>query len=80
MKKKVISFVLIITMLAMFVPSGVIDTTVFAGDNGFIIEDGVLTHYNGNKEDVVIPKTVRKIGYGAFRYHSMLMLLKTAQD
>ena len=59
-------------MLAMFVPSGVIDTTVFAGDNGFIIEDGVLTHYNGNKEDVVIPKTVRKIGYGAFRYHSML--------
>ena len=32
MKKKVISFVLIITMLAMFVPSGVIDTTVFAGD------------------------------------------------
>ena len=67
MKKKVISFVLIIAMLAMFVPSGLVGTTVFADDGLFDIEDGVLTYYRGNFGDVVIPNSVTSIGDGAFR-------------
>ena len=66
MKRKVISFVLIITTLAMFVTSGVIDTTVFAGAEDFVIEDGVLTEYYGDGGDVVIPNSVTSIGNGAF--------------
>ena len=66
MKKKVISLVLIIAMLAMFVPSGVIGTTVFAGYNDFDMADGVITEYNGSGGDVVIPDGVTAIGSYAF--------------
>lgn len=67
MKKKVISFVLIVAMLAMFVPSGWGGTTVFAGDEDFVIEDGVLTEYYGDGGDVVIPNSVTSIGEEVFK-------------
>ncbi len=34
--------------------------------NGFIIENGVLTEYTGNDKNVVVPKSVTKIGESAF--------------
>ncbi|MBQ5545266.1 MAG: leucine-rich repeat domain-containing protein, partial [Clostridia bacterium] len=37
-----------------------------AGDSDFVIEDGVLTEYNGSGGDVVIPDSVKEIGGGAF--------------
>lgn len=32
----------------------------------FVIEDGVLTKYTGNREYVTIPNGVKRVGYGAF--------------
>lgn len=35
-------------------------------DSDFVIEDGVLEKYQGNEPVVIIPDTVKEIGYGAF--------------
>ena len=35
-------------------------------ESDFVIEDGVLTSYTGNSEEVMIPDGVTTIGYGAF--------------
>lgn len=35
-------------------------------DSDFVIEDGVLKKYQGNEPVVIIPDTVKEIGYGAF--------------
>lgn len=40
--------------------------TAFAADSDFVIEDGVLTEYNGPGGDVVIPDSVTSIGDYAF--------------
>ena len=40
--------------------------------NDFIIEDGILTGYNGNDTDVVIPDGVTKIEGYAFSYNESL--------
>lgn len=37
-------------------------------DGDFKIVDGVLESYKGKEKDVVIPDSVKKIGYGAFEY------------
>ena len=42
------------------------NTTAVADENGFVIEDGVLTKYTGTAEKVVIPDGVTMIGYYAF--------------
>ena len=40
---------------------------VYQGDDSdFVIEDGVLEKYQGNEPVVIIPDTVKEIGYGAF--------------
>lgn len=36
-------------------------------DSDFVIEDGVLKKYQGNEPVVIIPDTVKEIGYGAFK-------------
>ena len=36
--------------------------------NDFLIENGILTEYRGNKKDVVIPDGVTSIGEEAFSY------------
>ena len=67
MKKRICSFVLMFAMLAILMPSSLVGITVFAGDDDFFIEDGVLIRYKGQGGDVVIPNTVTCIGESAFQ-------------
>lgn len=60
MRKKLLSLVLaLILCLALAAPA-------FAADSDFVIENGVLTKYNGPGGDVVIPDSVTRIGDNAF--------------
>ena len=65
MKKRIISLVLILTMLGLFVPSGAGSMNVFA-DGDFVIQNGVLTKYTGAGGRVVIPDGVTEIGKNVF--------------
>ena len=49
---------------------------VFAANNDFVIEDGVLTEYKGSGGDVVIPNSVTEIGDSAFRDCTSLKSIK----
>lgn len=42
-------------------------------DSDFVIEDGVLEKYQGNEPVVIIPDTVKEIGYGAFAGNKTLL-------
>lgn len=42
-------------------------------DSDFVIEDGVLKKYQGNEPVVIIPDTVKEIGYGAFKGNKTLL-------
>lgn len=62
MKKKLFSLVLAFALcLGLAVPA-------MAADSDFVIENGVLTKYNGSAASVTIPSGVTKIGDSAF-YH-----------
>lgn len=62
MKKKALSLALVLVMCSTLLP-----TVVLAADkDGFIIENGVLMHYKGEQEKVVIPSNVTEIGGFAF--------------
>ena len=66
MKKRVVSIILVLSMLAMFWPSGSDSLIAYAADSDFTIVDGVLKNYNGSGGDVVIPDSVTSIGQMAF--------------
>jgi hypothetical protein len=68
--KKVICGLLAICMIVTGIT--IIPQTVQAADDDFVIEDGVLTKYNGSGGDVVIPDGVTSIGMSAFSYCSKL--------
>ena len=42
-------------------------------DSDFVIEDGVLKKYQGNEPVVIIPDTVKEIGYGAFKENKTVL-------
>ena len=42
-------------------------------DSDFVIEDGVLKKYQGNEPVVIIPDTVKEIGYGAFKKNKTVL-------
>lgn len=42
-------------------------------DSDFVIKDGVLKKYQGNEPVVIIPDTVKEIGYGAFAGNKTLL-------
>lgn len=42
-------------------------------DSDFVIEDGVLEKYQGNEPVVIIPDTVKEIGYGAFKTNKTVL-------
>lgn len=46
----------------------------------FIIEDGILTKYNGKGGDIVIPDGVREIGPHAFENCVEVTSLRTGKD
>ena len=48
MKKKALSLALILAMLVMFVPCSLGGMTVKAASSDFVIENGVLTKYQGS--------------------------------
>ena len=66
MKKRVVSIILILSMLAMFMPSGLGSMIAQAASGDFTIENGVLKKYSGSGGDVVIPGSVTIIGDWAF--------------
>jgi hypothetical protein len=47
-------------------------TIVESGNSLFIIEDGVLTQYNGNEANVIIPDGVTKINSYVFAYNNVI--------
>ena len=60
MKQKMISLALALSLcLGLCVP-------VFAADNVFVVENGILVEYNGSGGDVKIPAGVTEIAPGAF--------------
>ncbi len=61
MKKRFLTIFLAVIMTATLLP-----TTASAANSDFVIEDGVLTEYNGPGGDVVIPEGVTGIGFRAF--------------
>ena len=63
MKKttKILSVILALVMVLSIIPMA-----SFAADGDFVIENGVLTAYNGAGGDVVIPDGVTSIGNSAF--------------
>ena len=76
MKKRVVSIILVLSMLVMFLPSNANALIAYAADSDFTIEDGVLTKYNGSGGDVVIPDGVTAIGAHAFISCSKLKSVK----
>lgn len=47
---------------------------VYQGDDSdFVIEDSVLKKYQGNEPVVIIPDTVKEIGYGAFQKNKTVL-------
>ena len=61
MKKRVLSFALAVVMCLALLPSAAL-----AADSDFVIENDVLTRYNGSGGHVVIPDGVTEIGITAF--------------
>lgn len=59
--KKVLTLVLALVLCLSLLPAGVL-----AANGGFVIENGVLTKYNGSGGAVTIPGGVTKIGSAAF--------------
>ena len=66
LKKKTVSFILVLVMLIMYLPIDIESLTAFAASSDFTIEDGLLKKYNGSGGDVVIPDGVTEIGVSAF--------------
>lgn len=54
-------------LLALCLCLGLFPTAAFAAEEDFVIEDGVLTKYNGPGGDVVIPDSVTEIDSFAFQ-------------
>jgi len=63
MKKRSLSLALALVICLSLLPM-----TALAADSDFVIEDGILTKYNGSGGAVVIPNGVTGIGIGAFRW------------
>ena len=71
---RTIAFVVVFAMALSTWASLPVD--VFAANNDFVIEDGVLTEYKGSGGDVVIPNSVTEIGDSAFRDCTSLKSIK----
>lgn len=61
MRKRMLSILLVMCMVLALIPA-----TAWAAESDFIIEDGVLTKYNGPGGNVIIPDGVTVIGDDAF--------------
>lgn len=57
-------WVLAVLFLLLIVNPGV--CLAKSGNSDFIIQNGVLVNYKGNKKKVVVPKSVKRIAGGAF--------------
>jgi len=55
-----------IGILMILVMVSIIQNKAKAADSDFTIENGVLTKYIGNREQVIIPSSVTSIGDNAF--------------
>lgn len=72
MKKRLVSIVMIIAMMAALLPVAKLGITAYAADGDFTIKNGVLTKYNGSGGDVVIPEGVKSISDFAFGLNSSM--------
>lgn len=63
MKKRLLASLLALCLMLGLLPPG----TAWASDDGFTIENGVLTKYTGVGGDVIIPDGVTRIGDTVFR-------------
>lgn len=82
-KKKGVVCFLVIGLLAICLVFGVMLNTkqnVFAKNEDFRIEDGVLTAYVGNDSFVSIPSEVRVIGEGAFAGNKTLQSMEMSAN
>ncbi len=61
MKKRCLATLLALAMCLTLLPA-----VALAADDDFVIENGVLTRYNGPGGDIVIPEGVVNIGWAAF--------------
>lgn len=61
MKKRFLSILITVCMLFTLLP-----TAAMAAEQDFVVENGVLTHYNGSGGSVTVPSTVTAIGARAF--------------
>ena len=66
MKKRIISMLLVLTMVLAVLPQLALQAR--AENGGFVIENGVLTKYDGPGGAVVIPDGVTAIGKNAFSF------------
>ncbi len=58
------------------IQDALVETEIENDKNDFVIEDGVLKEYKGNKKDIVIPDDVIDIGEKAFIHYSNLKSIK----
>lgn len=63
-RKRVMSFILIFTVLAEIIT--LLPQNVQAEESEFVIQNGVLVKYNGSDKDIIIPGIVTSIKRNAF--------------
>lgn len=68
--KRVVISIMVLCLVLVGLPTP--EKVYAASDSDFVIENGVLTKYQGSGGDVVVPDGVTSIGDGAFQYRSEL--------
>ncbi|MDF2859084.1 MAG: hypothetical protein K0Q87_4935, partial [Neobacillus sp.] len=73
---RVLSVVIVVAVLC-----SMLSITTYAKSSDFVVENGVLTEYNGTDEKVIIPDNlgITKIGYAAFMHKNTMKFVKVPE-